>query len=414
MKLVLFLHELALGGTSINAIELAAKLRDALGYEVLIFAPPGPMLPIVERSGLRYVPAPEARVHPCLRRIRALRALVRTEHPDLVYVWETWALLDAFYGVHLPMRVPILLTDMQMFAARILPRSVPTTFGTIQLVETARKAGIRDVRLLVPPVDLEANRPGTHDALSVRIAMEVEPNEILLVIVSRLVHTMKAESLHLAIDAVERLGRNSPIRLLIVGDGPARRELEARAASVNETLNRKAILLPGAWLDPRPAYAAADIVVGMGSSALRGMAYGKPVIIVGEGGFASTLTRESMDYFHYHGLFGKGRGAIDAGCLRDAIAELADSLELRQSLGAFSLEYVQQYYSLEVVSKKLGQICEDVVKTKLSMIATLGDSIRTGAIYLRERRFLWRASRAAPTQLLFPEAAVSSQRAGGV
>ena len=70
MKLVLFLHELALGGTSINAIELAAKLRDALGYEVLIFAPPGPMLPILERSGLRYVPAPEARVHPHTRQLK--------------------------------------------------------------------------------------------------------------------------------------------------------------------------------------------------------------------------------------------------------------------------------------------------------------------------------------------------------
>ena len=275
MKLILFLHELALGGTSVNAIELATKLRDVLGYEVLLFAPPGPMLAVLEQAGLRYVPAPHAGMHPCIPRMRALRALVRREQPDLVYVWETWALLDAFYGVHLPMRIPLLLTDMQMFSARLLPRSVPVTFGTIELVEAARMAGMRDVRLLVPPVDLEVNRPGTHDALSVRRGMGIQDNEILLVIVSRLAHTMKAESLHLAIDAVKALGRDSPIRLLIVGDGPARSELEERAASVNETLHRDTILLPGAWLDPRPAYEAADIVIGMGSSALRGMAYGK-------------------------------------------------------------------------------------------------------------------------------------------
>lgn len=414
MKLILFLHDLALGGTSVNAIDLATKLRDVLGYEVLLFAPPGPMLPVVEEAGLRYVSAPHAEMHPCIPRMRALRALVRKEQPNLVYVWETWALLDAFYGVHLPMRIPLLLTDMQMFAARLLPRSVPVTFGTVELVEAARKAGIRGVRLLVPPVDLEVNRPGTHDALSVRRGMGIHDNEILLVIVSRLAHTMKAEGLHLAIGAVKALGIDSPIRLLIVGDGPARSELEERAASVNETLHREAILLPGAWLDPRPAYEAADIVIGMGSSALRGMAYGKPVIVVGEAGFAAALTSESIDYFHYHGFYGKGRGSADASRLRDTIKALVDSAPLRRMLARKSLEYVQQYYSLDVVSRQLGEICEDALKQAPSLRATLWDSVRTAAIYLRERRFLWRASPEVATGLLTPEAAGSEQRAGGI
>ena len=207
------------------------------------------MLSLVEEAGLHFVPAPDARMHPCIPRIRALRALVRSERPDLVNVWETWALLDAFYGVYLPMRLPILLTDMQMFAARLLPRSVPTTFGTMELVETARRAGIRDVRLLVPPVDLESNRIDNHDVSAVRMGLGVHPDEILLVVVSRLAHTMKAESLKLAIDAVEAIGRGSPIRLLIVGDGPARPELEARAALVNRNLNRRAIFLLGlGWI----------------------------------------------------------------------------------------------------------------------------------------------------------------------
>ncbi len=346
--------------------------------------------------------------------MRALRALVRSERPDLVYVWETWALLDAFYGVHLTMRLPILLTDMQMFTARLLPRSVPTTFGTMELVEIARRAGIRDVKLLVPPVDLEKNRNDSHDASSVRLGLGVHPDEILLVIVSRLAHLMKAESLRLAIDAVEAVGRNSPIRLLIVGDGAARPELEARAALVNRNLNRQAILLPGAWLDPRPAYAAADIVIGMGSSALRGMAYGKPVIIVGEAGFAKVLTPESIEFFHYHGFFGKGRGAVDAVRLSDEIVTLVGSATLRQSLGAYALQYVQQHYSLDVVSRQLGEICEEAVRLRPSMMATLWDSMRTGAIYLRERRFLWRA----PAQLVAPlhlsGATAPKERKGGV
>ncbi len=174
------------------------------------------MLATVEEAGLRYVPAPDARMHPCIPRIRALRALVRSERPDLVYVWETWALLDAFYGVHLPMRLPILLTDMQMFAGRLLPRSVPTTFGTMELVEIARRTGIREVRLLVPPVDLESNRIDNHDVSVSSYGLGIHPDEILLVVVSRLAHTMKAESL----TASDRCSRGDGTAL---ADSPAYR-----------------------------------------------------------------------------------------------------------------------------------------------------------------------------------------------
>ena len=86
---------------------------------------------------------------------------------------------------------------------------------------------------------------------------------------------MKGEGLHRTIDAVRTLGRDLPLRFVIVGDGTARIELERRANEVNTELGRSAVVLTGPLLDPRPAYASADIVVGMGGSALRGMAFGE-------------------------------------------------------------------------------------------------------------------------------------------
>ena len=53
---------------------------------------------------------------------------------------------------------------------------------------------------------------------------------------------------------------------------------------------RQVVLLTGEIADPRSAYAAADVVVGQGGSALRGMAFGKPLIVVGEEGFSELLT----------------------------------------------------------------------------------------------------------------------------
>ena len=44
MKVFVYAHQLEVVGTQVNAIELAAALRDLYGYEVLIFATPGLMV----------------------------------------------------------------------------------------------------------------------------------------------------------------------------------------------------------------------------------------------------------------------------------------------------------------------------------------------------------------------------------
>ena len=90
--------------------------------------------------------------------------------------------------------------------------------------------------------------------------------------------------------AIRSLGRDLPLRFHIVGDGAARPRLAQLAEETNAEIGRQAVVLTGMLLDPRPAYAAADIVVGMGGSSLRGIAFGKPVIIVGEKGFSAPFT----------------------------------------------------------------------------------------------------------------------------
>ncbi len=119
MKIIIFAHRLEVGGTQTNAIELAAALRDLHGFQVTLFATPGPMVHLVEKKRLRFVPAPEARLHPSRARIQALAELVDREKPDVVQVWDWWQLLDAFYPVHLRNGVPLVVTDMMMELTRI-------------------------------------------------------------------------------------------------------------------------------------------------------------------------------------------------------------------------------------------------------------------------------------------------------
>ena len=101
MKILVFAHQLVVGGTPLNGIELAAGLRDVGGHDVVVFATPGPMEPRVRCKELRFIAAPQANIYPSPARMKALRAAVSVEKPDLIHVWDWFQCLDAYYAVHL-------------------------------------------------------------------------------------------------------------------------------------------------------------------------------------------------------------------------------------------------------------------------------------------------------------------------
>lgn len=391
MKILVFGHHLVVGGTSINSIELAAALRDIHGHDVAFFATPGPMLKLLQERGLRYIPAPEGYIHPSPARVRAVREVVLTERPDVVHVWDWFQCLEAFYPVHLAMRVPLVVTDMFMTLTRVLPKALPTTFGTPVLVDQAKAAGRKRVELLLPPVDVQANAPGVVDPDAFREAYGIDHRDITLVTVSRLNISMKFESLARTIDAVGVLGSDLPLRFVIVGDGGARATLEELASKVNERLARPAIVFTGEMLDPRPAYASADIVIGMGGSALRGMAFGKPVIVVGEEGFSAAFTPETAETFYYHGIYGRGGNHPGNSKLVADIRSLAEARERFQVLGDFSRQFVVRHFSLEAVSTRLSNFCRSAVDDVPAFHLGIADGLRSAAVYMRERLFLRRS-----------------------
>ena len=114
-----------------------------------------------------------------------------------------------------------------------------------------------------------------------------------------------------AIDTVGRLAQDRRVRLLVAGDGPGLPLVRAAAQAVNAATGRETVLVPGALLDPRPAYEAADVVLGMGSSALKGMAFAKPLVVQGADGFWELVTPQSVDLFLRQGWYGHGSGSGD-------------------------------------------------------------------------------------------------------
>ena len=390
MKILVFAYDLVVSGVTVNAIELAVALRDMHGHEVVLFAAPGPLVKLVEEKGLRYIPAPPAHlhVHPSVCRMRALRDVIRSERPDLVHVWEWVQYVDAFYVEHLLRRVPMVVTNMHMILTRIMPKWLPTTFGTPQVVDEARARGHCPVELLLPAVDIHQNAPNAIDQRSFRERHGVEKGDIAVVTVSRLDGHMKGESLRHSIDAVSTLGRDLPLRLFLVGDGDARADLERLANKANAKLGRPAVVLTGALVDPRPAYAAADIVVGMGGSALRGMAFGKPVVIVGAQGFSAPFTLETAGSFYYQGMYGVGDNSCGNAALVRDLQALAERPAQLPELGEFSRQFVREHFALETVSSRFDGFCQKALSSQPPLHMAALDGLRTAGVWVRERRFV--------------------------
>ncbi len=387
MKLLVFAHRLELGGTQVNAIELAAELRDQHGYDIIFHASEGPALEMVRDKGLRFVPAPDVRFHPSPQRINALRKLVRREKPDLIHAWDWWQGLEAYYGTYLTNGVPLLISDMNMDLTRSMPRNVPTTFGFPDLTEDAAEHGWQTPMTLLPPVDTRTNAPQAINSSAFRTRHGAKLNDVVIVSVSRLSNEMKSDSLFRAIEVIRTLGQNMPLKLMIVGDGAARAALQEKADAANRHLYREAVILTGAMADPREVYAAADIVLGMGGSALRGLAFGKPLVVVGANGFAVAFTQTTAPTFLKTGMYGTGDGKSGNPAMFEALRPLVQRPQLRAQLGPFGRDYVMQHHDLTRVTARLAEYCETAVNHKNLSRANLADAARTAFYYMRERRF---------------------------
>ncbi|HKE99814.1 MAG TPA: glycosyltransferase family 4 protein [Actinomycetes bacterium] len=390
MRILVYPHELSVGGSQLNAVELAAAVRD-LGHEVAVFGVPGTLAERVEELGLELVPAPDARRRPSPEVLRRLVETVKARKVDLVHGYEWPPALEAWYGPQVMAGVPTVATVLSMGVAPFLPRSMPLLVGTEQLQRSAARRFTR-VGLIEPPVDTHANHPDVP-ADELRKQYELDPFCFTVVIVSRLAADLKLEGIERTILAVGQLAGQLPVRLLVVGDGPAREQVAALAAEVNAERGPDTVVLTGELLDPRPAYAVADVVLGMGGSVLRALAFAKPAIVLGEDGFSEILEPDSVGQFLWHGFYGLGDGNLGTERLEDQLCTLLTSPTLRKQLGRFSRQLVCGRYSLTGAAETLEEVYETVLRGPVPRLGALAEAPFTGAQLARYKLTRRRARR---------------------
>jgi glycosyltransferase involved in cell wall biosynthesis len=392
MRILVYPHLMTVGGSQLNAIELAAAVRDR-GHDVTVFAAEaGPLGETVERLGLPLVFAPGHVKRPSIPIARALRELCRRERIDIVHGYEWPPCLEGFYGPLLFDGVAVGCTVMSMSVAPFIPSSVPLIVGTEQIAAAARLSRSGPVRVIEPPVDTVANNPDAdRSEFRVRYGLGDGPT---IVLVSRLAVALKLEGIERAMRAMALLAPETGARLVVVGDGPARDHLTRVAAEVNVATGAATVTLTGELADPRPAYAAADVLLGMGGSALRAMAFAKPVVVLGELGFAELLTPDTADVFLWQGFYGLGNGDLRPETFADLLRPLLADAPRRAELGAFARRFVEPRFGLVAAGERQELLYREWLTQRTARATLVTEATRTAAQVLaskvRQRLDRWR------------------------
>jgi L-malate glycosyltransferase len=360
LRLLVAPHDLTMGGSQMIAVDLAAGAAQA-GHEVAVYGVPGPLVDHIRARGLEFIPARPLRYRPAPSRIAQLATLTRRRGFDVIHAYEWPPCLEAYYGAHLAVGAPLLCTVMSMSVSPLVPRSVPVVMGTEDLADQARADHRAAVWALEPPVDTEADHPGI-DGRAFRRSLGIPDDAGLIATVTRLSTTRKLDAVARAIDAVDLLAGTLPVQLVVAGGGPAEGALQERAATVNGRWGRELIRFTGQVWDPRPIYAAADVVVGMGSSALRAMAIGRPVVVQGADGFSEVFEPATREHFLRHGFFGFGDDDPTVERLAGQFRALLIDPVRRAELGAYGRAKVEERFSLPRAVARQNEIYAEVVE----------------------------------------------------
>jgi len=328
VRILVSVEHLGITGIAVVAIENAQALRER-GHDVFLYAIPGPFSPRATAAGLTYLGRPDVSVRPNARSALRLRRAAAAHDADVVHAYSLRPGLEAFAGPHLLDGTPVVLSLLHnptRTTPAYLPRTIPVVVGRESVVPHLRAQGVRTLFVVRPAVSAE--RPVMPvEVEAFRQANRLAPGERVVLVMARLdtVPELLA-GIETTIAAVGSLAARDPsVRLVVLGDGSARYEVDGWAEAVNSRTGRETVVVMSRYLvDLAPAFAAADLVVAMATSALRSMVSGRPTLVTGPTGHVELPDAATMARYRASGVFADGSGAPDVGEIGRVIGALLD------------------------------------------------------------------------------------------
>jgi len=290
-----------------------------------------------------------------------LCSLLRREKVDVLHTHMYHA---SWYGriAGLCARVPVMVTTdhghdpwrkpwhiaFERFALRYTDLKIAVSKDVAEVLKA--RDHVPDEKLVVIPngVDPERFRVVKAERDSIRAEFGFTDDTVLIGSVGRLV---EPKAYHVLIEAMVHVSKLvPPARLVLIGDGPLRGDLERCASDLGVS---DGVLFAGARSDIPAVLAAIDIYAmssnreGLPVSLLEAMAAGKPIVATMVGGIPEVVSdrREGL-------LVPSG----DPEALAGAIRELACDPKLAAHLGRQASEKVAAEYSIGATVRRLEEV----------------------------------------------------------
>ncbi len=246
---------------------------------------------------------------------------------------------------------------------RLSSRVIVPSEASKQLVMQTEKIPAGAIRVLYNGVDTSRYMPpGTEARAEARLEFGVKDYELLIGVVGRL--SPEKGGMDNLIRAAYRLGeQRSNVRLLIVGDGPVRAELEKLDAELHDGDGGResTVIFAGARQDIARLLGAMDMFVlpslneALPIVILEAMAVGLPVVATRVGGVPEIVQ---------DGATGLLVAPGDEAALLTALNRLADDNALRAKMADAGREQVRGKFTIEQMVRNLEIIYEELLARK--------------------------------------------------
>jgi hypothetical protein len=112
---------------------------------------------------------------------------------------------------------------------------------------------------------------------------------------------------------------------------------------INQSLGRKALKFTGPIIQAHRILPASFAVIGTGRGAFEGMAYRKPTLIVGERGYAGTVSMENIEDISFFNFSGRNNTSpVSPSLITEELSHLLTDSEYYERTQSFGRDYLEQ------------------------------------------------------------------------
>lgn len=361
------LHSLHMGGAEMLAARLARQMRTTYRFLFVCLDELGTLGEQLRGEGFP-VEVLHRRAGWDWRSSLRLARLIRREKVQLLHAHQYTPFFYTLTARWLGRRVPILFTEhgrhfpdyprrKRILFNRLAIGRRDRVIGVGQTVRQAviNNEGIRGDRVgvIYNGIDTDAFARNGHDRDSLRRAMGVEPDDLVLIQVARLDYLKDHAT---AVRAVERVAARRPeVKLVLIGDGPEREKIEAE---VRQRRLGEQIRFLGLRTDVARLLPAADLFLltsiseGIPLTVIEAMSAGLPVVSTGVGGVGEIVI---------DGETGLLAPSGDDGALAEHILQLADDPDRRRRMGEIGCRRAADVFSEKQMHAAYRRLYEEML-----------------------------------------------------